>query len=133
MADRGLSDVDQCDLLCLDLPHAEDIRTSLPDLDALTAAARGKALADPTRLAVAAALLAGDEMCVCDMAWVVGHAQNLASHHLRVLRAAGLVASRRDGKLVLYRLTPSGRALVTAVLGDSPAGAGASVDTAEGV
>ncbi|GLZ49173.1 hypothetical protein Acsp06_53580 [Actinomycetospora sp. NBRC 106375] len=112
-------EVDQCDLLCLDLPHAEDIRTSLPEPDVLSgAAARGKALADPTRLAVAAALLAGDELCVCDMAWVVGHAQNLASHHLRVLRSAGLVTSRRDGKLVLYRLTPAGHALVAAVLGD---------------
>ncbi|MHC1558312.1 ArsR/SmtB family transcription factor [Actinomycetospora sp. C-140] len=112
-------EVDRCDLLCLDLPHAEDIRTSLPDPDVLgAAAARGKALADPTRLAVAAALLAGDELCVCDMAWVVGHAQNLASHHLRVLRSAGLVTSRRDGKLVMYRLTPVGHALAVAVLGD---------------
>lgn len=127
MTESESPEVDQCDLLCLDLPHAEDIRTSLPDLDTLTAAAaRGKALADPTRLAVAAALLAGDELCVCDMAWVVGHAQNLASHHLRVLRAAGLVVSRRDGKLVMYRLTPVGRSLVDAVLGEtSPAAADA--------
>lgn len=118
MAEREFPEADECDLLCLDLPHAEDIRTSLPDLEALTAAATlGRALADPTRLAVAAALLAGDELCVCDMAWVVGQAQNLASHHLRVLRSAGLVTSRRDGKLVMYRLTPIGRTLVAAVLG----------------
>ncbi|MCD2191523.1 ArsR/SmtB family transcription factor [Actinomycetospora soli] len=113
-------EIDQCDLLCLDLPHAEDIRTSLPGAENLAAAATlGKALADPTRLAVAAALLAGDELCVCDMAWVVGAAQNLTSHHLRVLRAAALVASRRDGKLVMYRLTPLGRALVDALLGQT--------------
>ncbi|MDD7940351.1 metalloregulator ArsR/SmtB family transcription factor [Actinomycetospora lutea] len=109
---------DRCDLLCLDLPHAERIRTTLPDLEALASrAALGRALADPTRLAVAAALLAGDELCVCDMAWVVGTAQNLASHHLRALRSAGLVTSRRDGKLVMYRLTPVGGELVRAVLG----------------
>ena len=120
MADAASPELDQCDLLCLDLPHAEDIRTSLPEVDSLSAAAaRGKALADPTRLAVAAALLAGDELCVCDMAWVIGHAQNLASHHLRVLRAFGLVTSRRDGKLVMYRLTPVGHALVAAVLGET--------------
>ena len=113
-----MSTDDQCDLLCLDLPHAEHIRTSLPDLEVLTTrAALGRALADPTRLAVAAALLTGDELCVCDMAWVVGHAQNLASHHLRQLRSAGLVTSRRDGKLVMYRLTPVGQELVRAVLG----------------
>lgn len=118
--------VDQCDLLCLDLPQAETIRGALPDLETLTAAAAlGRALADPTRLAVAAALAAGDELCVCDMAWVVGHAQNLASHHLRQLRSAGLVTSRRDGKLVLYRLTATGRALIEAVL--------ASRDVLEGV
>ena len=127
MAERATPEIDQCDLLCLDLPHAEDIRMSLPDLEALTAAATlGKALADSTRLAVAAALLSGDELCVCDMAWVVGQAQNLASHHLRVLRAAGLVTSRRDGKLVMYRLTPTGRVLVDAVLGTTaPAAADA--------
>ena len=109
--------MDECDLLCLDLPQAESIRGGLPDLETLTAAASlGRALADPTRLAIAAALAAGDELCVCDMAWVVGHAQNLASHHLRQLRTAGLVTSRRDGKLVLYRLTAAGRALVEAIL-----------------
>lgn len=108
---------EQCDLLCLDLPHAERIRASLPDLESLSVAAGlGKAVSGTTRLAIAAALAEGDELCVCDMAWVVGQAQNLTSHHLRQLRAAGLVASRRDGKLVLYRLTPVGRALVGAVL-----------------
>lgn len=102
MADRATPGADRCELLCLDAPHGEGIRTSLPDLDALGRAATvGKALADPTRLAVAAALLTGDELCVCDMGWVVGQAQNLASHHLRVLRSAGLVTSRRDGKLVM--------------------------------
>lgn len=130
MGESALPADEQCDLLCLDLPHAEDIRTSLPDLDALTSAATlGKALADPTRLAVGAALLAGDELCVCDMAWVVGQAQNLASHHLRVLRAAGLVTSRRDGKLVMYRLTPVGRALMGAVLGETSAPDRAAVDS----
>jgi DNA-binding transcriptional ArsR family regulator len=48
--------------------------------------------------------------------------ENLVSHHLRTLRAAGLVASRRDGKMVLYSLTGSGRGLLTAV-GDLEAAA----------
>lgn len=108
---------EDCDLLCLDLPYAEQIRRSLPTLDVLTeAAGLGRALADPTRLAIATALAAGDELCVCDVAWVVRQAQNLTSHHLRQLRSAGLVTSRRDGKLVLYRLTGAGRALIGAVL-----------------
>lgn len=110
--------VDACDLLCLDLPHAEVIRDGLPPLVAVEpAASAARALGDPTRLTIAAALLTGDELCVCDMAWVVGQSQNLVSHHLRQLKIAGLVTSRRDGRLVMYSLTDRGRALLGAVLG----------------
>jgi DNA-binding transcriptional ArsR family regulator len=59
---------------------------------------------------------AGDELCVCDLAWIVERAENLVSHHLRALRAAGLVDSRRDGKMVLYRLTDRGRLLLSALV-----------------
>lgn len=108
---------DAWDLLCLDLPHAEEIRAGLPAPSPVEqAAAAARALADPTRLTIAAALFAGGELCVCDASWVVGAAQNLTSHHLRRLRLAGLVASRRDGRLVMYALTARGRALVAAVL-----------------
>jgi DNA-binding transcriptional ArsR family regulator len=110
---------DFCDLLCLDLPHAERIRAELPALAVVEqSAAAARALADPTRLTIAAALYAGDELCVCDVAWVVGQAQNLVSHHLRQLKAGGLVSSRRQGRLVMYALTARGRHLVTAVLGE---------------
>lgn len=79
--------VDRCDLLCLDLPHAESIRASLPNLGHVqAAAAAARALSDPTCLMIATALSGGDELCVCDMAWVVGAAQNLVSHHLRQLK-----------------------------------------------
>ncbi|MEV5453818.1 metalloregulator ArsR/SmtB family transcription factor [Streptomyces sp. NPDC052535] len=108
---------DACDLLCLDLPVAESIRGRMPEQPALEEmAAAAKALGDPTRLKVAAALAAGGELCVCDLAWVVGQAQNLVSHHLRQLRAAGLATSRRDGRLVMYRLTDRGYHLAQAVL-----------------
>jgi DNA-binding transcriptional ArsR family regulator len=111
--------VDACDLLCLDLPHAEEIRAGLPSLpDVEPAAMAARALGDPTRLTIAAALYSGGEMCVCDVSWVVGQAQNLSSHHLRQLKVAGLVSSRRDGRLVMYALTRRGRALVAAILGE---------------
>lgn len=109
--------IDQCELLCLDLPHAERIRAGLAsfeELEPLAAAAR--ALGDPTRLTIASALHRGDELCVCDMAWVVGQSQNLVSHHLRQLKIAGLVSSRRQARMVMYRLTDRGRSLTEAVL-----------------
>lgn len=114
--------LDTCDLLCLDVPHAESIRAALPDLaDLDNCASAARALSDPTRLMIAAALRDGDELCVCDMAWVVGQAQNLVSHHLRQLKTAGMVSSRRQGRLVMYRLTDRGLALAAAVLGDAAA------------
>jgi ArsR family transcriptional regulator, lead/cadmium/zinc/bismuth-responsive transcriptional repressor len=111
---------DRCDLLCLDLPKAERLRTERLDGDlARRVAAQAKAFADPTRLTIAAALGATDELCICDLAWVTERAENLVSHHARMLRTLGLAASRRDGKMVLYGLTPIGRRLLTAVLAES--------------
>jgi DNA-binding transcriptional ArsR family regulator len=79
-------------------------------------ATQANALADPTRLIIAAALGSTDELCVCDLAWVTERAENLVSHHARLLRSVGLAASRREGKMVLYRLTEPGRALLAAVV-----------------
>jgi DNA-binding transcriptional ArsR family regulator len=108
---------DTCDLLCLDLPRAEALRQSRPPAGRLAVAAEAaKALADPTRLTVAAALREGGELCVCDLAWVCERSDKLVSHHVRQLRAAGLVRSRRDGKMVLYELTEAGVALLASVL-----------------
>jgi DNA-binding transcriptional ArsR family regulator len=112
----GMAD-DRCDLLCLDLDVAERLRRRRLEPDVAGAAAgRAQALADPTRLLLAAALGEADELCVCDLAWIVERAQNLVSHHVRVLRTQGLVRSRREGKMVMYALTEAGRALLAAVL-----------------
>jgi DNA-binding transcriptional ArsR family regulator len=108
-------DQDTCDLLCLDLPKAERVRASLPDVDELTrAAAAAKALGDPTRLAIALALHE-EAVCVCDLAWIVGRDERLVSHHARLLKAADVARSRREGKMVIYELTEHGRSLVGAV------------------
>jgi ArsR family transcriptional regulator, lead/cadmium/zinc/bismuth-responsive transcriptional repressor len=105
---------DRCDLLCLDLPQAEAIRNELVSVEELgPVAQRARSLADPTRLRLALALAAGDELCGCDLAWILGRAQNLVSHHLGVLRDCGVVTSRRDGKMVMHSLTEEGRALLT--------------------
>lgn len=107
---------DRCDLLCLDLERAEGLRGQLLDTDAAERlAGRAKSLSDPTRFTLAAVLAATDELCVCDLSWIVGRAENLVSHHLRALRAEGLVTSRRDGKMVMYAMTDVGRSLLAAL------------------
>lgn len=108
---------DHCDVLCLDVPLAEELRSRRLSAEAAeVAAARARALADPTRLSLAASLSDGGELCVCDLAWIAGRSQNLVSHHLRALRSHGLVDSRRAGKMVMYSLTDDGRSLLAAVL-----------------
>ena len=69
-------------------------------------AARFKALADPARVAIVNRLAAAEEVCVCDLNATLDLAQPTVSHHLRVLREAGLVESSRRGTWAFYRLVP---------------------------
>ncbi len=64
-----------------------------------------KACADPGRLRILHALL-HQEMCVCDLAALLGVSESAVSHQLRLLRTLGLVANRRDGVVLYYRLVP---------------------------
>ena len=64
-----------------------------------------KALADPRRLEVVLALAAG-ERCVCELTEQMGLAQSKLSFHLKVMREAGLLDSRVQGRWVYYRLRP---------------------------
>ena len=64
-----------------------------------------KALADPIRLQVVEAL-AGGERCVCELTDELGLAQSKLSFHLRVLKQAGLLADRQQGRWTYYRLEP---------------------------
>jgi DNA-binding transcriptional ArsR family regulator len=63
-----------------------------------------KLLGDPTRLRILYALVETGELCVCDLAAAVGAAETSVSHALRLLRMAGIVRSRRDGRMVFYAL-----------------------------
>jgi DNA-binding transcriptional ArsR family regulator len=108
---------ERCELLCLDLDRAEEIRARLlGQAQAAVSAERARALADPTRLVLASALADGDELCVCDLSWIAARSQGLVSHHLRTLRTAGLVRSRRHGKMVLYQLTDTGQELLASLI-----------------
>lgn len=117
-------DRDRCELLCLDIPKAERLRARRLDRErAARLSSQAKALSDPTRLTLAVTLADGEELCVCDLAWILERAENLVSHHLRTLRAAGLVSSRPDKKMVMYSLTERGRELLSTTLLDEPVSA----------
>jgi ArsR family transcriptional regulator, arsenate/arsenite/antimonite-responsive transcriptional repressor len=80
-----------------------------PALDADEAevlASRFKALADPARVAILNRLAGADEVCVCNFVDALDIAQPTVSHHLKVLRDAGLVESTRRGTWAYYRLVP---------------------------
>jgi DNA-binding transcriptional ArsR family regulator len=108
---------DRCEVLCLDLEVAESLRNALrKSRDVEAAASRARALGDPTRLLIAVALMDAHELCGCDLAWIVERAENLVSHHLRVLRAEGVIESRRDGRMVMHSLSGAGVELLTTLL-----------------
>jgi len=76
------------------------------EIDRQRYAAIGRALADPKRLCVLESLASG-ELSVGDLSATVGCQIPNMSQHLAVLRSAGLVAARREGSTVFYRLTDS--------------------------
>jgi ArsR family transcriptional regulator len=65
-----------------------------------------RALADPTRLRCLLLLHGEDELCVCELTHALGESQPKISRHLAQLREAGIVADRRQGLWVYYRLHP---------------------------
>ena len=61
-------------------------------------------LGDPVRARIMYALTGADEMCVGDLALAVGSSESSVSYALRLLRTAGVVRKRREGRLIYYRL-----------------------------
>lgn len=76
--------------------------------DAAETAARFKALSDPVRLRLLSSIAshAGGEACVCDISAGVEVSQPTVSHHLKVLRDAGLLTSQRRASWVYYAVVP---------------------------
>ncbi|MFB9084316.1 ArsR/SmtB family transcription factor [Deinococcus wulumuqiensis] len=95
---------DLCEVSCVHPEAVAQARAALPD-EAHVAAATSflKLLGDPTRLKLLSALSA-TELCVCDLAAVVGLSESAVSHQLRLLRTGRLVAFRKAGRVVYYRL-----------------------------
>jgi len=86
-------------------------------LDRTADAALFKALGDPHRLTMLATLArADDEVCVCDFTGALPLNQPTVSHHLRILREAGLVTCERRGTWVYYRIAGAARERIDASL-----------------
>ena len=95
---------DVCEVACVDPIKVDRARAALPGAPALvTLAETFRALGDPTRLLIVAAL-ADVELCVCDLATLVGVSQSAVSHSLRTLRQLRLVRYRKVGKVAYYTL-----------------------------
>jgi len=84
--------------------EAEKLLKKMPDPEAaMRLAETFRVLADPTRVKILY-LLSQGELCVHDLAQLLGISQPATSHHLRILRMQGLVKTRREGKSIYYSL-----------------------------
>jgi len=93
-----------CDVFCIDAEAVARVRTSMvSDRSAEGLAQTFGVLGDPTRVKLISALMAG-ELCVCDLATLLGLSQSAVSHQLRLLRNMRLARYRRDGRIVYYSL-----------------------------
>lgn len=95
---------DQCDINCIhEEAVAEVKKIMIKEKTAISMAELFKALGDPTRVKILFALMKR-ELCVCDIAAVIGASDSAVSHQLRILRTLKLVKYRREGKILYYSL-----------------------------
>jgi ArsR family transcriptional regulator len=87
-----------------------------PSSDLVDGARLFKALADPTRLAILRQLRACGDVCACDFSACCAVAQPTVSHHLRILREAGLISGQKRGLWIHYRLNPDAVARVSSLI-----------------
>ncbi|WP_243356616.1 ArsR/SmtB family transcription factor [Bacillus litorisediminis] len=95
---------DACEVTCIDEEKVKRGKNELLQQNHLEVAKIFKALSDDTRIKIAYALSLEDELCVCDVANIVGATTATTSHHLRLLKNLGLANYRKEGKLVYYSL-----------------------------
>jgi ArsR family transcriptional regulator, lead/cadmium/zinc/bismuth-responsive transcriptional repressor len=99
---RETSDV--CEVHYVDEEHVERARKAIsPEREVVAVAEMFRNLGDPTRVRILQAL-AVEELCVCDLAKLLGVSDSATSHQLRVLRSQKLVRFRREGKMAYYSL-----------------------------
>lgn len=98
----GKNSLDTCETFCFDEEKVNRIKPQMEQVSGVELSF--KALSDATRLKIAYALTLEKELCVCDVANIIGSTTATASHHLRLLRNMKLAKYRKEGKLVFYSL-----------------------------
>ncbi|UAT33036.1 metalloregulator ArsR/SmtB family transcription factor (plasmid) [Bacillus badius] len=99
-----MSDKDICEVYCYDEEKVDRIQKKIKLEDWSGVTPLFKVLADEKRAKIAYSLCQEGELCVCDMANIIGVSVATASHHLRTLHKQGIVNYRKEGKLVFYSL-----------------------------
>ena len=96
--------IEACSFLCVHEDVVAQVQRNLPEADTLRSLAElFKTFGDGTRIRILYVLLEA-EVCVCDLATLLGMTQSAVSHQLRILEQARLITARRDGKPVFYSL-----------------------------
>lgn len=99
-----MKEQDVCEVTCDENVKLHFVQEQLTNRNILDVISLFKALSDETRMKIAYALTIEKELCVCDVAQIVGSTTATASHHLRHLKSLGLAKYRKEGKLVYYSL-----------------------------
>ena len=100
----GLDIVDTCGFLCVHEDVVAQVQQNLPPEEQLLQLAElFKVFGDGTRVRILFVLFEA-EVCVCDLAKLLGMTQSAVSHQLRILKQAHLIRARRDGKTIFYSL-----------------------------
>lgn len=101
----NVTPLDTCTVQAVDPARVAATRERMLSTDeAVALADQFRLLGDPTRTRILYALLEAGELCVCDLAATVEVAETSVSHALRLLRTAGIVRNRRDGRMIYYSL-----------------------------
>ncbi|UAL48783.1 metalloregulator ArsR/SmtB family transcription factor [Sutcliffiella horikoshii] len=99
-----MSKKDTCEIYCYDEEKVNRIQNDLQTVEISGVAQLFKAIADENRAKIAYALCKDEELCVCDIAHIIGSTVPNASFHLRTLYKQGVVKYRKEGKLAFYSI-----------------------------
>lgn len=121
MLDRIDSRIDGCEYVFVD-SCCVSIDAPMTQSEAEETAALLKVVADPARLRILSLLVRAEdrEICVCDLTEPLGLAQPTVSHHMKVLRDAGLTTSDKRGRWVYHRLVPERLAQIGRAIDPAP-------------